>query len=626
MIDLYQLSENEKKQILNLSEQLTGNYPLKGTWQNLLFTNVIKRMRKFSHNSIQSYLNFAKKSAEEKPYLVTSLTIHTTSWFREKMQLELFAQLVTSEIKKKKIKKIKVMSAACSSGEEVYSLGLILEEIRERYAEFEYEIFGIDIDPISIEKSLRGIYEESQAKEIPLQYQKYILEGSNKTKGYFTIDSEIRKRCLFAAKNISKDNFIEEDNFDYIFCRNVLIYFSSYEIEKIINRYIALLNKESGYILLGQSETISASKYDLSEHGNAIYSFVKKVNSKEKEKKHVLIVDDSKTILLQLERILSNIGFITHLADSAKAATKFLQNSKVDIISLDLKMPDMNGAEWLSRQRHMGLSTPVIVISESSRLQADEFLNIMEVGGNDFIEKKHLKENILVFERKFKQLINKSEGVPNLIGFQKSINNINYQKYLNPVKAIVIGASTGGTQALAELLENLAKPCPPIFVVQHLPCHFNGIFAQRMAKISGLELGTPKEGESVKWNHIYLSHGDYHIGISFEAGLLKFKTSSESIIKYHRPSVDFLFRSAIHPNHKVLAILLTGMGKDGASALLELKNSDNMTVAQNLESSVVFGMPGEACKIGAPRFVSDLKGIRKVIDEVIGLSNEKKCA
>lgn len=610
----YKIDSNEKKMILELSEKITGNYPLQGNWQNLLFTNIIKRMRICKIDTVEKYLVHAQKDKNELSILVSSLTIHSTSWFREKIQLDLFSKYVDKSFTSGKISKLKILCAACSTGEEVYSIGLILEKYRKTNLKFDYEIFGIDIDPISIAKGLNGVYLQSSIKEIPSQYQEYVLKGSDHSSGLFTLDSEIRKRCLFATKNISKDNFINEKNFDYIFCRNVLIYFSSYEIEKIINRFLNYLN-ENGSICLGQSEAISASKYFLIDKDCAIYSQQKKKHFSSAAKKKVLIIDDSKTVLAKLESILTKCGFNTHLASSANEASAFLQKNKVDIISLDLNMPEIGGAEWLKKQRHMGLTTPVIIISESSKFQALDLLNILEVGGNDFIEKRHLGDDILVIERKFKQLVDEHKEIKN------EFSNIDYNQYITPVEAIVIGASTGGTQALVELLKDIPKPCPPIAIVQHLPENFNKIFSKRISEISGLIQGTPSNKQKLEKNHIYLSHGDYHIGISFECGLLKLTTSTEPLIEHHRPSVEYLFRSAIHPNKKVLAILLTGMGKDGASGLLKLKNIGNMTIAQNRESSIVFGMPGEACKIGAARFISDLKGIRNIIDQAIAKSN-----
>jgi two-component system chemotaxis response regulator CheB len=157
---------------------------------------------------------------------------------------------------------------------------------------------------------------------------------------------------------------------------------------------------------------------------------------------------------------------------------------------------------------------------------------------------------------------------------------------------------------------------PPILVVQHISPEFAKPFAERLAQISGLKLGPPDEGAPLKNGHIYLSWGDSHIGVRRNGRALVLTRSNAGPVTGHRPSVDFLFKSAALANARAAAALLTGMGGDGALGLLELKNKGNFTLAQDEETSVVYGMPKEAARIGAAEVIGDLQTLRSYLDQM----------
>ena len=176
-------------------------------------------------------------------------------------------------------------------------------------------------------------------------------------------------------------------------------------------------------------------------------------------------------------------------------------------------------------------------------------------------------------------------------------------------RVVFIGASTGGTEAIKEVLLALPVDAPPILVVQHMPEIFTGSFARRLDGLCALKVKEAEDGEPVLPGCVYLAPGHSHLAVR-RAGLLQCSLSRAEAVNRHRPSVDVLFRSAaLHVGASAIGVLLTGMGKDGAQGLLEMRNSGAWTIAQDHDSCVVYGMPREAAAIGAAREVLSLTEI-----------------
>jgi len=206
-----------------------------------------------------------------------------------------------------------------------------------------------------------------------------------------------------------------------------------------------------------------------------------------------------------------------------------------------------------------------------------------------------------------------SESVKKSMGLRPSL--IKQKGFIidQPIKAILIGASTGGTQALVKLLPNMPIDCPPIVVVQHILGHFAEPFYKRLCEVSGLKMVEPRNNLLLEPGYLYMATGDFHIGIAKLRGELVLITSNAQPFGSHRPAVNFLFRSAQQNPKNICAILLTGMGSDGASGLSTLHKLGVPTFVQNEESCEIFGMPKEAIKLGAASFVGDLDDIRAQI-------------
>jgi two-component system chemotaxis response regulator CheB len=184
---------------------------------------------------------------------------------------------------------------------------------------------------------------------------------------------------------------------------------------------------------------------------------------------------------------------------------------------------------------------------------------------------------------------------------------------------ILIGASTGGTQALVHLLKDMPyEICPPVMVVQHIPEFFSKAFRQRLMDASGLKAGEMHDGQALRAGHLYMALGSYHIAVIRSGKKLLLKLSQDPPILGHRPSVEYLFQSAARINDlSITAILLTGMGRDGAQGLKSLNMNGAFTIAQDPNSSTVFGMPKEAIMLGAVDLIGSPLEIRSILIQAL---------
>jgi two-component system chemotaxis response regulator CheB len=242
----------------------------------------------------------------------------------------------------------------------------------------------------------------------------------------------------------------------------------------------------------------------------------------------------------------------------------------------------------------------------------------MRHGVVEFVDKSSVLGQAALMKQKMLQAMSMDKPKPALEKSDKTFSiPVSFSTFVPEV--IAIGASTGGTQALQELLISLPHKCPPLIVVQHISPKFARSFAEKLSQVSGLEMKEFKTTQTeLLPGKIYLALDDYHIIVKKINGknhICKAVHINED--SFHRPSVDVLFKSLAAQGVKTLGCLLTGMGKDGAQGMLQLKSGGSLTLAQNAESCIVYGMPGEAAKIGAVTYTGDLQALRNVIDTVI---------
>ena len=327
----------------------------------------------------------------------------------------------------------------------------------------------------------------------------------------------------------------------------------------------------------------------------------------------VLIVDDSALIRALLKEIISQESDmeVVGVANDPIIAREKIRMLNPDVITLDIEMPHMDGLEFLEKLMRLH-PLPVIMISTHTTAGSAATLRALELGAVDFIAKP--KVDIQNKLDTYASLITEKIRIAAQANIQpmhgtgktavtaKKINSLKplEKSAAKQQKLIVIGASTGGTEAIKELLIRMPIDCPPILVVQHMPEGFTKSYAARLDSLCEITVNEAMHGQRIMAGHAYLAPGGSHLSVIRSNKHYVCQISGDEPVNYHRPSVDVLFNSvaAVAENHAI-GVILTGMGKDGAAGLKLLHNQGCKTFAQNKASCVVYGMPKEAIERGA---------------------------
>lgn len=351
------------------------------------------------------------------------------------------------------------------------------------------------------------------------------------------------------------------------------------------------------------------------------------------KKIQVLIVDDSALMRALLTDILHKdpaIQVVGVAKDPYDARAKIKQLNP-DVLTLDVEMPKMDGVTFLSylmRLRPM----PVVMVSTLTKRGADVTFKALALGAVDFIHKpafdqeqqlQHYTQEII---HKIKVAAEANVQAPDLLKSDVIHANIQALSQLNidtTDKILAIGASTGGTEALKELLPHLPNDCPGIVITQHMPPAFTKPFALHLGKAASLPAKEAEEGDPILPGHIYVAPGNIHLQIRLNGARYCCSYSDAPEVNRFKPSVDVLFDSvAAHAGKNAIGVLLTGMGKDGAKGLHALHSKGARTIAQDEASSVVWGMPGAAVALGAADHILPLNQIApKVVELVSSIGN-----
>jgi two-component system chemotaxis response regulator CheB len=332
----------------------------------------------------------------------------------------------------------------------------------------------------------------------------------------------------------------------------------------------------------------------------------------------VLIVDDSAVIRQVLSDILNEdpaIEVIGTAADPFIAADKMRQQVP-DVITLDIEMPRMDGLTFL-RKIMSQRPIPVIICSGLTQKGAEASLKAIQYGAVEIIGKPRLGARQFIEESKL-QICDtvKAAAQAKVKIRQTGLEQIQYSpkhtadvvlakpvagKALTSTERVVaIGASTGGTEALRVFLQQLPPDAPAVVVVQHMPKAFTASFAQRLNELCKVSVREAEHGDAVLPGQVLIAPGDQHLLLKRKAGRYFVELKDGPLVRRHRPSVDVLFRSAAtSAGSNAIGVIMTGMGDDGAQGLLELNQAGGVTMAQDEESCVVFGMPKEAIKLKA---------------------------
>lgn len=392
--------------------------------ESMVSQRLQRRMAVLGLKSESEYLSYYEDNKEEEfKELLSLFTTHHSYFFREFKHFEMLKSEVIPklipEIRKRPDKTLRLWSAACSRGQEMYSLAIFIEmTLKELAPDIKMKLVGTDIDSISVDFARNGVYTKKEIDTIPQIYQTgNFVRGTKEYIDYVKVHRRLTSVCEFSSANLVDSDTWPSGQFDIIFCRNVFIYFSLEDIEKISNAFKKKLNPV-GYLFLGLTETLNGLKVDLKNIGPSAYSNFeeakvqdKKVVSlvaaksekapmpsvlkpvvEEKRILKVLCVDDSPTILALLKQTFTkDAGFV--VADTAvngEEALKKIQTQKFDLITLDIHMPVMTGLEFMQKAPKANLP-PVLVISSVEREDKGLAYEMLKLGASDYVRKPELK-------------------------------------------------------------------------------------------------------------------------------------------------------------------------------------------------------------------------------------------
>jgi len=321
----------------------------------------------------------------------------------------------------------------------------------------------------------------------------------------------------------------------------------------------------------------------------------------------VLVVDDSVLFREVLSKGISsdpNIEVVATANDAFDAREKIIKYNP-DVMTCDIEMPKMNGIDfikWLLPQHPL----PIVVVSSVS----DAVFTAMKAGAVDFVTKPDV-QSVKSVETFINELITKikiasaanvsysktSNALREIINRTDSLDRTNTD---TQIKVIAIGASTGGTEAIYNVLKSLPPNIPGIVIVQHIPPVFSRMFAERLNNSVQLQVREARSGDYIEKGQVLIAPGDNHMRIRKVGNKLKVEVFNGDKLNGHRPSVDVLFESVAQAcGSNAIGIILTGMGYDGAKGLLSMRKNGARTICQDEKSCVVYGMPKVAYNIGA---------------------------
>jgi len=356
---------------------------------------------------------------------------------------------------------------------------------------------------------------------------------------------------------------------------------------------------------------------------------------KKKKRIKILIIDDSALVRQMLEKLLltePDFEVIGKAANPYFAAEK-IKKQIPDVITLDVEMPRMDGLTFLKvlmKQKPI----PVVVVSSLTKKGNITAIKALELGAIDIVNKPNMRSigDLQSIERlKFIDII-RAAAHANVYKSREKLSTIKTNASLSADRVIgnrqshsmlettnkilAIGASTGGTEAIHYVLKNLPYDCPPVAIVQHMPEHFTRSFAARMNDVCEITVKEASNGDALIRGQALIAPGNKHMLVKRSGARYYVELDDGPLVNRHKPSVDVLFKSvAKYAGKNAIGVIMTGMGKDGAKGLLDMKEAGAFTIAQNKESCVVYGMPQEAVKLGA---VDKILSLRQIPNNVVG--------
>jgi two-component system chemotaxis response regulator CheB len=351
----------------------------------------------------------------------------------------------------------------------------------------------------------------------------------------------------------------------------------------------------------------------------------------------ILIVDDSALVRQLLTEIFAHDPAleVVGVAADPYAAWKKIKTLEPDVITLDVEMPRMDGVTFLERLMKLK-PTPVLMVSSLTERGCDVTLRALEAGAIDFVTKPKIDVadgTVAISDEliaKVKAAASARIPVPRALAGSGARGSAGPVAAVRPAgtqswtvkgtySVVALGASTGGTEALKEILEVLPPDAPGIVIVQHMPEAFTRSFANRLNTLCRIEVHEAKDGDAILPGHALLAPGDQHMTVHRSGARYSVRLSRSEPVSGHRPSVDVLFHSCASALGKNgVGVIMTGMGRDGAAGLKAMRDAGAHTVAEDESSCVVFGMPREAIALGAAQVVAPRHQIAAEILRVAG--------
>ncbi|HEY1611175.1 MAG TPA: chemotaxis response regulator protein-glutamate methylesterase [Paraburkholderia sp.] len=352
------------------------------------------------------------------------------------------------------------------------------------------------------------------------------------------------------------------------------------------------------------------------------------------QKIKVLCVDDSALIRSVMTEIINSQPDMTVVATAPDplVARELIKQHNPDVLTLDVEMPRMDGLDFLEKLMRLR-PMPVVMVSSLTERGSEITLRALELGAVDFVTKPKIgiRDGMLDYAEKLADKV-RAAARARVRQISHTPPHANAQAGVgagahahasahagvapapmlnNPLvsteKLIIVGASTGGTEAIREVLLPLPPDAPAVLIAQHMPPGFTKSFAQRLNSLCRISVKEAEHGERVLPGHAYIAPGHAHLLLARSGANYIAHLSDEPPVNRHRPSVDVLFRSAAqHAGKNAIGVILTGMGRDGAAGLLDMRKAGAYTLAQDEASCIVFGMPREAIALGAADEIAPL--------------------